>query len=171
MRARHDLFGMLKRFRPLQFFFTVSPDSAGTYNIAIKVGRVTKGVLEEATVCLVPNRAERKSIAIRHPVECARFFLRVMNTIVEILLGWDQTARVPNCGGGNFGVVRAYGAATETQLAGDLYADIAVWLYGFPRTSVDYQETLETNTLFRDRVIQLADSVQCTKPPCIINER
>jgi hypothetical protein len=36
--------------------------------------------------------------------------------------------------GGIFGVVRAFGAATETQLAGDLHVHIALWLHGFPAT-------------------------------------
>jgi len=75
MRARHDLFGMLKRFGPLQIFFTVSPDSAGTYSIALKSGRVTEKVIREANLALCPNRAEQKSIAASHPVECARYFL------------------------------------------------------------------------------------------------
>ncbi|KAK1935190.1 ATP-dependent DNA helicase pfh1 [Phytophthora citrophthora] len=171
MRARHDLFGLMKRFGPLQIFFTVSPDSAGSYSIGIKSRRVSQTMIQEANVELLPTRAERKSIAGRHPVECARYFLRVMKTVVEVLLGWDPKLNAPKRGGGIFGVVRAFGAATETQLAGDLHVHIAVWLYGFPTTAEAYGEALNRDSAFKLRIVDLADSVLSTKPPCIINER
>lgn len=170
MRARRHLFGVLKRFGPLQIFFTISPDSAGTYNIAVKAGRITETAIREANLALVPNRAERKSIAATHPVECARYFSRVMNTVFEVLLGWDLKAQALKRGGDIFGVVRAFGAAAETQVAGDLHAHIAVWLHGFPTTASGYQEAIETNPTFRDRIIRLANQVLCTKPPCIRDE-
>lgn len=111
MRARHDLLGMMKQFGPLQVIFYSFPDSAGTYNIAIKTGIVPESVINDANLLLVPNRAERKEIAAAHPVECARYFLRVMKTVVEVLLGWNTKFRAPKRGGGIFGVVRTYGAA------------------------------------------------------------
>lgn len=72
MCARHDLFGMLKRFGPLQLFFIVSPDFTGTYNIAIKLGSLPRKVVDEENVVLLPNRAERKAIVAAFSVEFAR---------------------------------------------------------------------------------------------------
>ncbi|KAF1789291.1 hypothetical protein GQ600_20043 [Phytophthora cactorum] len=149
----------------------VSPDSAVTYIITIKAGRVTHKVLEEVNLLLVPNRAERKATPAAHPVECARNILRVMKTVIETLLGWGQQARAPRRGGGLFGVVRAFGAAAEAQLAGDLHVHTAVWLHGFPPISDNYRDTIQTNASFRSRVISLVDCVLCTKPPCLEGKR
>ncbi|KAG6967178.1 hypothetical protein JG688_00006436 [Phytophthora aleatoria] len=54
-------------------------------------------------------------------VECA-----VMNSTIEIMLGWDQARNAPKRGGGIFGVVRAFVASTKNLLAGDLHAHFAV---------------------------------------------
>ncbi|OWZ04148.1 hypothetical protein PHMEG_00023998, partial [Phytophthora megakarya] len=170
MRARHDLFGMLKRFGPMQIFFTISPDSAGTYAISIKSGEIPKAVVDEANTLLAPNRAERKRIAASYPVECARYFLRVVNTVIEVLFGWDRKRNRPKRGGGIFGVVRAFGASAETQLAGDLHAHFAVWLHGFPTTSEKFREALETDAEFHSRFIRLVDTVLSSKPPSLVNE-
>jgi hypothetical protein len=148
----------------------VSPDSAGTYNIAIKSGGLVKRVVDEANVVLLPNRAERKAIAAAFPVECVRYFMRVMNTVIDVLLGWNQKACAPRRRGGIFGIVRAFGAAVETQRAGDLHAHFAVWLHGFPTTSAELVELLDSKTNFQERLVALADRVLTTKPPCIHEE-
>lgn len=167
MRARHDLFGLLKRFGPMQLFFTVSPDSAGTYNIAIKAGAVAKDSIDHINRVLLPNRAERKAIAAKHPYQCARYFQRVMDTVIDVLLGWDQKTCRPKREGGVFGVVRGFGAAAETQVAGDLHAHFAVWLYGFPQSSADLRHALESDEAFRSRLVKLTNAVLTTSPPCL----
>ncbi|KAG7392741.1 hypothetical protein PHYPSEUDO_014228 [Phytophthora pseudosyringae] len=128
MRARHDLFGMLKRFGPLQIFFTISLDTAGTYNIAVKAGGGSRKSIDEANMMLMPKRADRKRIAAAYPVDCARYFMRAMDTVNEVLLGWDQKLNAPKRGGGIFGVVRAFGASAETQVAG---ISMLILLYGY----------------------------------------
>lgn len=170
MRARHDLFGLLKRFGSLQIFFTISPDSAGTYNIAIKAGHLSKQAIDNANLMLAPNRAERKALAATYPVECARYFFRVMDTVIEVLLGWDRKTNSPKRGGGIFGVVRGFGAAAETQLAGDLHAHFAVWLHGFPRTSLEFYDAFKSDARFQERLVALINSVLVTTPPCERNE-
>jgi hypothetical protein len=167
MRARHDLFGMLKRFGPLQIFFTISPDSSGTYSIAVKSGLLSKQAIDDANILLMPNRADRKAIAASHPVECARYFLRVMDTVIDVVLGWDKHAQAPKRGGGIFGVVRCFGAAAETQLAGDLHAHFAIWLHGFPNTSSGFANAIGGDTGFYDRFVMLVNTVLTTKPPCL----
>ncbi|OWZ01278.1 hypothetical protein PHMEG_00027371 [Phytophthora megakarya] len=171
MRARHDLFGLLKRFGPLHVFFTVFPDSSGTYNIAVKCGRISKQAIDDANTWLMPNRAKRKAVAAAHPVECTKYFLRVVDTIIEDVLGWNQNVHAPKRGGGIFGIVRAFGAAAETQVAGDLHAHLAVWLQGLPTTSIEYREFMETNPDFWGRFVRLVDRVLVTKPPCLADER
>ncbi|GMF30594.1 unnamed protein product [Phytophthora lilii] len=161
---------MLKRFGPLQIFFTISPDSAGTYNIAIKAGHLAEKAVDEANLTLVPNRAERKAIAARYPVECARYFLRVVETVIDVLLGWNRKTGAPKRGG-IFGVVRAFGASAETQLAGDLHAHFAVWLHGFPSTSFEFAEALRDDLEYHDRIVQLVDSVLTATPPCLNDEQ
>jgi hypothetical protein len=170
MRARHDLFGMLKRFGPMQLFFTVSPDSAGTYCIGIKAGEVSAAAVHHANLVLLPNRAERRAIAARNPAECARYFIHVMDTVIGDLLGWDQKASHPKKRGGVFGIVRAFGAAAETQVAGDLHAHFAIWLHGFPQTSTGMSRAICDGTEFRDRLIDLADTMLTATPPCISRE-
>jgi len=170
MRARHDLFGMLKRFGPAQLFFTVSPDSAGTYSIAIKSGSMSEQTVREANLRLLPNRAERRSIAAQHSVECARYFIRVMNTVIDRFLGWDQKLGRPRRGGGVFGVVRAFGGAAETQIAGDLHAHFVIWLHGFPHTSAIMRAAMDGDGDFRTRLLRLADTLLTTQPPCLDGE-
>ncbi|KAG6958406.1 hypothetical protein JG688_00010530 [Phytophthora aleatoria] len=58
-------------------------------------------------------------------MECAR------NTRMGL-----QTCDAQARWGGGSGVVRAFGAAAETQQAGELHAHFAVWLHGFPQTSL-----------------------------------
>lgn len=167
MRARNDLFGILKRLGPMQLFFTVSPDSAGTYSIAIKSGSVPGSILDEANGLLRPTRAERRAIGAKHPMVCAQYFVHVMETVIFSFLGWDQKRHQPRRGGGIFGVVRAFVAAAETQVAGDLHAHFVVWLHGFPRTSTEIQRSIMCDSGFKDRFLMLADKMLTTKPPCI----
>jgi len=170
MRARHDLFGLLKRFGPMQLFFTVSPDSAGTYSISIKSGVVASDAVRKGNLTVLPNRAERRAISAKHPVECARYFVRVMDIVIGTMLGWDAKRGKPRRGGGIFGVVRAFAAAAETQIAGDLHSHFVVWLHGFPQTSSALQSAVKEDVSFRHRLIQLADAVLTAKPPCLERE-
>ncbi|KAG1694469.1 hypothetical protein DVH05_028660 [Phytophthora capsici] len=166
MRARHDLFGYLQRFGILQLFFTISPDSSGTYSIAVKSGDVSKAAIESANLALLPTRAERKQIAGGNPMQCARYFESVVDIVIDDILGWDVARSRPKRGGGAFGVVRAFGAAAETQQAGDLHAHFAVWLYGFPRTWADLNDAL-TDTVFKTRLAKFADAVMTTNFPAL----
>lgn len=165
MHARHDLFGYLKRLGPAQIFFTVSPDSAGTYSIAISAGEIESNVVAHANQ-LLPTRAERKKIAADHPVECARYFMCVMNTVVNDILGWDQFRGKSKRGGGVFGVVKAFGAASETQVAGNLHAHFVIWLHGFPTSTSLFRLALRDDT-FCTRLLRLVDSILTIKPPCL----
>jgi len=161
---------MLKRFGPLQLFFTISPDSAGTYSIAVKSGVLSAKSVDDGNCALLPSRAERRAISAQHPVECARYFIRVIDTVIGALLGWDQKSGQPRRGGGVFGVVRAYVAAAETQIAGDLHAHFVVWLHGFPQTSTAIHNAVQCDDQFRNRLVKLADAVLTAKPPCMENE-
>ncbi|ETK85323.1 hypothetical protein F441_09983 [Phytophthora nicotianae CJ01A1] len=126
MRARHDMFGYIKRYGPPQLFVTVSPDSAGTYSIAFTAGELSRRTIEEGNTHLLPNQADRKRIASEYPMQSALYFERVMTVIIEVLLGWDQKMHEPTKGGGIFGIVGAYGAAAKTQQSGDLHGHFGV---------------------------------------------
>lgn len=45
-----------------------------------------------------------------------------------------------------------------------------VWLHGFPQTSTALRNAIQCDEQFRNRLIELADSVLTTKPPCMNNE-
>ncbi|GMF58555.1 unnamed protein product [Phytophthora fragariaefolia] len=93
-----------------------------------------------------------------------------MHTVIGVLLGWNQSVGAPKRGGGIFGVVRAFGAAAETQRAGDLHTHFAVWLHGFPTTACLFDESLRNKDDFKKQLINLVDTVLVTKPPCICEE-
>ncbi|ETI29980.1 hypothetical protein F443_22901 [Phytophthora nicotianae P1569] len=107
MRARHDMFGYIKRYGPPQLFFTVSPDSVGTYSIAVIAGELSRRTIEEGNTHLLPNQADRKRIASEYRMQSALYFERVMTVVIEVLLGWDQKMHEPKKGGGIFGIKRS----------------------------------------------------------------
>lgn len=169
-RARHDIFGFLCDLELSSSFFTVSPNSAGTFIIAEKSGKLSRDAVIEANWMLLPNRGERKAIAASHPMECARYFERIVNVVIRDILGWNQKMHRPKRGGGIFGVVRAFGAAAETQQAGALHVHFVVWPHGIHTTSTAAQNAMETNPSFRSRIVDFANTIATTLVPCVQKE-
>ncbi|KAF1790124.1 hypothetical protein GQ600_24460 [Phytophthora cactorum] len=118
MRGRHKLFGYLQHFGTLRLFQTISPDSSGTCSIAVNLVRLENKFSKKLTCdfCLPELHAKVLQVDIRWSV--------------QEILGWDSRRAMPKRGGGGFGVIRAVGAATETQQAGELHAHFAIWLHG-----------------------------------------
>jgi hypothetical protein len=94
-----------------------------------------------------------------------RYFDRLMAIIIEHILGWDRVKGAPHAGGGLFGRVTAFYAATESQNStGDLHAHMLVWIEGLPTSVKEYYELWE-RTGYRESVGAYAESVISVKLP------
>ena len=163
--ARHKLFGFVRRLGMFQLFLTLSPDSAGTYVIGINSGNIDPNIVTESNHAILPTRPERKAFASKNPVQSAKYFMRVMNTFITKVLGWDIDACAPLRVGGVFGKVRAFFGATETQIGGDLHAHFIIWLFGFPRTANELRKKIKHDPTFATKLAQYADRIAVMDVP------
>ncbi|KAF1779206.1 hypothetical protein GQ600_11680 [Phytophthora cactorum] len=149
MRGRHKLFGYLQHFGTLRLFQTISPDSSGTCSIAVNLVRLENKFSKKLTCdfCLPELHAKVLQVDIRWSV--------------QEILGWDSRRAMPKRGGGGgFGVIRAVGAATETQQAGELHAHFAIWLHGHLQRYMKHFSAI-------NKVLRFLDTISTTDVPAI----
>ncbi|KAE9090113.1 hypothetical protein PF005_g19196 [Phytophthora fragariae] len=88
---------------------------------------------------LVYSRAQLGHIAASNPYICARYFDRIVNTFIDVVLNWDTDNNCARREPGLFGCTKAFYAATESQNStGSLHTHMLIWVDGMPSTVDDY---------------------------------
>jgi hypothetical protein len=140
--ARQIAFGYQLRMGIASIFCTLSPDNAGTYFISIYSGKLSFDNLIHKIK--LPTRSERRETAGKNPYLCAVYAKRVLDVFIEDFLGWDQQHGASKRGGGAFGVLRWFAGSAEAQVCHDIHFHILASIFGWPRTTAQYKESMKT---------------------------
>jgi len=77
-----------------------------------------------------PDAAFRFKVLADNPVAAALNFERVLNVLIEDILGWDLGRKAPRRGGGLFGIPKAWLRVVEEQGRLTLHTHLLLWVYG-----------------------------------------
>jgi len=175
--ARHIAFAYQKRMSVANVFLTISPDTASNVCILINNGnleieyRLNAGDELETGIKFVkaseriqphnwdpsifPNRDERKIMVGDNPYLSAEYSLRVFNVFVTKFLGWDKERCRSSSEGGALGRLRWYMASAEAQQCADNHFHMVCSIFGFPKTTDDLYNLMESEPAFEKRYKKL----------------
>ena len=78
----------------------------------------------------VPDAALRFKVLADNPVAAALHFERVLNVLIENIIGWDRKKKMPKRSGGLFGIPKAWVRVVEEQGRLTLHTHMLLWLIG-----------------------------------------
>ncbi|GMF26426.1 unnamed protein product [Phytophthora fragariaefolia] len=171
--ARADLFSMQLELGQPTIFFTLSPDSSSSYRIANLAGEIPDSVLSQMesgiSEALVYSRAKLGRIAASNPYICARYFDRIVNICIDMVLNWDTDNNCARKEPGLFGSTKAFYAATESQNStGSLHTHMLIWVDGMPSTVDDYYRMCSLDR-FRAAMVKYVDAIASSNVPLDIS--
>lgn len=76
----------------------------------------------------MPNSQERAAIVATHPVAAARFFNKLIETVLRTLIGYDYYQHRSNPDGGVLSIIDAYYDTVEESGRGALHLHMLLWL-------------------------------------------
>ena len=79
---------------------------------------------------MMPNSQERAAIVASHPVDLAQFFNKLIETVLNTLIGYNHQQHRSHPGGGVFGEIEAYYGTVEESGRGALHLHMLLWLVG-----------------------------------------
>ncbi len=121
--ARLDNYGYHYKFGKASLFFTLNENDGGSLIVHfLNGGNPADEIIPPLTV-----RTARLS---HYPGTQALFHERVVQIIIEEILGWDPVHRRPYDKGGIFGHVKAFFACNEEQCRLSLHSHWLIWLHG-----------------------------------------
>lgn len=85
----------------------------------------------------IPLGTKRFKILSDHAVAAALHFQRVLDNIIEEIIGWCSKKEKPHKRGGLFGVPKAWLRIVEGQSRLTLHSHMLIWLYG--HSKIEYQ--------------------------------
>ncbi|EFX78931.1 hypothetical protein DAPPUDRAFT_245605 [Daphnia pulex] len=133
-RNRQEVYAAHANNGKAHIWLTISPDDAKSY----KVMWFALGA-EEAIphANAIPLGTKRFKILSDHPVAAALHFQRVLDIIIEEIIGWCSKKGKPYKRGGLFGVPKAWLRIVEEQSRLTLHTHMLIWLYG--HSKIEYQ--------------------------------
>lgn len=130
-RARRDAETYHHHFGFPSFFLTVTPDDENSYLVSVysekEDAEINKQVSEMTQEEIDASCNLRHSLRIEFPGICALFFDRVLDIVIQDVVGWDDINNCASLNGGLFGQSIAYIAAVEEQGRRTLHAHILIW--------------------------------------------
>jgi Helitron helicase-like domain at N-terminus len=117
-----------------QIFFSSLPNIFVTINpcdlhhpLAMKFAGVDLNI-DDLMFDQMPKSQERASIVAKHPVAIARFFNKLIETVLSTLIGYNPNKHESNPGGGVLGKIGAYYGTVEESGRGALHLHMLLWL-------------------------------------------
>lgn len=169
MVARRQVFSMASVLSHASAFWTLSPDTAGTYRIAQLSGNtnIPSGLndfLEKMQQGTMLTRQQRAAVAGQNPYLCAQHFHRIVRLMIDVVLNYDQTHCRSRKEGGLFGHTEAFFGATEETNAKNLHLHMLIWFHGVPKTDADFRQLCADHN-FKRRLVAFHDSIQSAQFP------
>jgi Helitron helicase-like domain at N-terminus len=124
---RNEIFGLFSQYGAPKFFITINPDDA-RHPLALVMGVEKPDGEREVAVAIEREtfysyRQGRLKVIAEDPVRQARFFDKIMRTVVEVVFGFRNEGNL-----GVLGQVAAYYFIIEAQGKGTLHAHGLIWL-------------------------------------------
>jgi len=124
---RNEIFELYSRYRAPKFFITINPDDV-KHPLALVMGLEKENGDREDLFSIdresfYAYRQGRFKIIAEDPVRQARFFDKIMRTVLEVIFGFGNEGNV-----GILGQVAAYYFIIEAQGKGTLHAHGLIWL-------------------------------------------
>ena len=126
-RNRQDVYAAHANNGKAQIWLTISPDDAKSYNVywfALGENQAKPSKHD------IPIGSKRFTILSEHPVAAALEFERVLDIVIEEIVGWSKKEGRPFKRGGLFGVPKAWLRVVEEQSRLTLHFHMLIWLYG-----------------------------------------
>jgi hypothetical protein len=83
-------------------------------------------------IFLMPKSGDRATIVAKHPAAVARFFNKMITTVLDTLIAYNVNKHASYKGGGIFGQVSAYYGTVEESGRGALHLHMLIWLANSP---------------------------------------
>ena len=87
-------------------------------------------------------RTVQYALSTDNPDAAAKFYNRLIDSVTEILSGFDRKNQRSKRNGGIFGHVKAFAGSTETQGTGNLHFHCLLWVHGVPPTVAEIDHIL-----------------------------
>ena len=104
----------------------------------------------------MPSGEFRFKLLATNPAAAALHFERVLEIVIERIIGWDRKNGRPHKGGGLFGIPKAWLRVVEEQSRLTLHAHFLIWIYGHANLQDQLREALEAS--------QIDDNLQLLQP-------
>lgn len=148
---RQEAYAMCNHFGLPQLFFTFSPNDVGSATLWYYAGVVDDDIFTSFNVGHLLNKSDRFRTLARDPVAGARYFRRLSNVVVEVLIGWCELRGRPRAQGGAFGTCKGFYGAIEAQARGSPHIHMLIWLYGHAPSAQDFVKLIRDDEQFRKR--------------------
>lgn len=126
-RNRQEVYAAHANNGKAQIWLTISPDDAKSYHVVwFALGPRRAAPLKDA----IPLGSTRFTVLSEHPVAAALEFERVLEIVVEEIVGWCTEENRPFKHGGIFGIPKAWLRVVEEQSRLTLHFHMLIWLYG-----------------------------------------
>lgn len=126
-RNRQEVYAAHANNGKAHIWLTVSPDDAKCWKVCwFALGPCQSRPFKNQ----IPVGTKRFQILAEHPVAAALHFERIMDIIIEEIIGWCKEKGLPYKRGGLFGVPKAWLRVIEEQSRLTLHTHILIWLYG-----------------------------------------
>jgi hypothetical protein len=92
---------------------------------------------------LVLLKKQMHDAATGNPINTAKYFDEIIQSIIDHVLSWDMEAHQSKDKPGMFGFTSGFIGCTETQNSSNLHCHILVWVAGMPRTVKEYTKQVQ----------------------------
>jgi hypothetical protein len=76
---------------------------------------ISNDQLHHMDAIILPSSFERLVILANDLVACAQYFDRIMNIVIDVLMGWDKKLQCLTQGGGLFGFCKGFSTSIEPK--------------------------------------------------------
>lgn len=142
---------MCNHFGLPQVFFTFSPNDVGSATLWYYAGVVDRDIFTSFNISDLLNKSDRFRTLARDPVAGARYFRRLADVVIEVLIGWSALSGRPRSQGGAFGICKGFYGAIEAQARGSPHIHMLIWLYGHAPSAQEFVKAVRDDEQFRRR--------------------
>ena len=147
---RSQIWGMTYALNPLSLWITINPNDLQDPIVQIFAGADID--MDNFNPLIGPDADQRARNVAHDPYAAAKYFVYLVDTILQELLGIRHTESRVTSTEGIFGLVSGYFGVVEAQGRGTLHLHLLVWLRNAP-TPAQMLELLKSEQ-FRNRLCQ-----------------
>lgn len=126
-KNRQDVYAAHANNGKAHIWLTISPDDAKSWQVLwFALGPAESRPHSDA----IPLGSKRFAVLANHPVAAALNFQRILDIVIEDVIGWCQSKNRPYKRGGLFGVPKAWLRVVEEQSRLTLHTHMLIWLAG-----------------------------------------